>query len=328
MDEGRRRHYGAFYGLDELPGGEARHTRRGGGTGEPPGGQSGDGHRPRVAVYGNCQAEALRVSIDTAGVVDSVRMPPVHELTEEDLPHLDRVLGWADVLVAQAVADGYRDLPLGTAQVADRMRPEARVVRAPNYFCTALYPEQVLVRHEDPGVVDPPVVPYHDVRRIGRAAGWSGPWEAPEEAVVQGTVETLAELRRREDAQGSVRISDVVRAAGAECGWTVDHPGNTVLLQLATRVLDQIGGEGFGDGVHDPGRVLLSAVFTPLRPEVLSALGLDQSHHRGGWLINGDEVSDDEVGAAHEEFYATHPKVVEVGIAKKGEVLRRLGWQP
>ena len=40
--EGRRRHYGAFYGLEELP----------------------DGDRPRLAVHGNCQAEALRVAVE------------------------------------------------------------------------------------------------------------------------------------------------------------------------------------------------------------------------------------------------------------------------
>ena len=82
--DGRTRHYGQFYGLEPLPA-----------TG-----------RPRLAVFGNCQAEALRVSIDTAGVVDSVRMPPVHELEPHDLAHLDRVLSWVDVLVAQAVGDG------------------------------------------------------------------------------------------------------------------------------------------------------------------------------------------------------------------------------
>lgn len=322
MDEGRRRHYGAFYGLEELPGGAEA------------------GGRPRLAVYGNCQAEALRVSIDTAGAVDSVRMPPVHELTEEDLPHLERLLGWVDILVAQAISDNYRGMPLGTAEVSSRLRPEARVVAAPNYFSTVLYPEQVLVRHEDPGVVDPPVVPYHDVRRIGQAAGWSGPWEVPADAIRAGARASLAELERRERDQGSLVISDVVRSAGAAGGWTVDHPGNPVLLTLAQRVVDEIthpdrtvdrdgsvGADALAATVSDPGRVLLSSVMTPLRPEVLDALDLD-GEPREGWVVDGAPLSDEEVGEAHLRFYAEHPRVVEVGIEKKGEVLRSLGWAP
>ena len=55
---------------------------------------------------------------------------------------------------------------------------------------------------------------------------------------------------------------------------------------------------------------------------------LDVSAAREHWVVRGEEVPDEEIGAAHEEFYATHPRVVEVGIDKKGEVLRRLGWTP
>lgn len=303
-DEGRRRHYGAFYGLEELPG----------------------GGRPRLVVWGNCQAEALRVCLETAGVVDSVRLPPVHELEPEDLPHVERVLAWADVLVAQTVGEGYRGMPLGTLEVASWLRPASRLVRIPNYFSTVLYPEQVLVRHDDPGVVDPPVVPYHDVRRIGLAAGWTGPAEVPATAVREGARASVAELERRERLQCSLVISDVVRAVGAEAGWTVDHPGNPVLLTLAARVLDQVEPEA-GDGVHDPGRVLLSSVLTPLRPEVLDALGV-RAQPRLSWMVGGAEVADEVVGRAHQEFYASHPRVVEVGLAKKGELLRRWGWRP
>ena len=45
------------------------------------------------------------VGIWTADALDTVRVPPVHELEEEDLPHLQRVLNWADVVLAQAVQD-------------------------------------------------------------------------------------------------------------------------------------------------------------------------------------------------------------------------------
>lgn len=304
VEEGRARHYNVFYGLQPLP----------------------EGGAPLLAVLGNCQAEALRVCVQTSDRVASVRMPPVHELVAQDVPHLERLLARVDVLLAQQVADDYRGLPVGTAQVAARLRPGSTVVRLPNYFSTVLFPEQVLVRHED--VTDPPLVPYHDVRRLGRAAGWRGPWLAPAPAVREGAAASLAELERREREQRSLVISDVVRAAGAQAGWTVDHPGNPVLVALGRRALDAaLPGSGAGAAVTDPGRTLLASVLSPLREEVLAALGLP-GEPRPTWRVEGREVDDDEVGAAHEEFYAAHPRVVEVGVAKKADVLRRLGWAP
>ncbi|OLT18259.1 hypothetical protein BJF86_02625 [Serinicoccus sp. CNJ-927] len=304
-DEGRRRHYGVFYGIDPLP----------------------DEGLPLLAVHGNCQAEALRVAVGTSGRVSGVRLPPVHELVESDLPHLWRLLERLDVLVAQPVGADYHGMPLGTAQVATRLPEGARVVRVANYFSEALYPEQVLVRHEDEEVVDPPVVPYHDVRRLGLAAGWSGPATLPAEAVRQVAADSGAELRRREQAEGTLPVSDLVAEAGARAGWTVDHPGNEVLLGLAQRVVDDIGGDTPRARVSDPGRVLLSSVRTPLRAEVLQALGLP-GEPREHWLVDGEEVTDEEVAQAHLEFYARHPRVVEVGLAKKGARLAALGWRP
>ena len=80
---GRRLHYGEFYGLRPLP---------------------PDDGRPLVVVHGNCQAESLRVLL--AGSLRSVRVPPVHELERDDLPHLRRTLAHASVLLSQPVRPG------------------------------------------------------------------------------------------------------------------------------------------------------------------------------------------------------------------------------
>lgn len=309
-DEGRRRHYGGFYGTEDLP----------------------DTGRPLVLIHGNCQAEALRVALETADALDTVRVPPVHELEQDDLPHLQRVLDRADVLLAQAVQDDYRGMPLGTSQLASRSGG-ARVVALPNYFSRTLFPQQVLVRGE--GIGDPPVVPYQDVRRIGRAAGWSGPWEPPAELVGARAEAGREELRRREREQGSLVISDVAETAGADAGWTVDHPGNPVLLALAQRVLDHlvdVGDLDRRDGgvpqVADPGRILLASVQTPLSPVVLEALGLDVSEARPAWVVDGRTVPDEEVDEAHAAFYEEHPVVVETGLRKYADLLTAWGWRP
>ena len=100
---GRRLHYGEFYGL--------RPARK-------------DDGRPLVVVHGNCQAESLRVLL--GGSMRSVRVPPVHELERDDIPHLRRTLARASVLLSQPIQPDYRELPLGTAQVTAALPPGAQ----------------------------------------------------------------------------------------------------------------------------------------------------------------------------------------------------------
>jgi hypothetical protein len=66
--------------------------------------------RPLGLVHGNCQAEALRVLLAGSPTLpwQLLRVPPVHELEAGDLPHLDRLLAGATLLLAQPVRDGYR----------------------------------------------------------------------------------------------------------------------------------------------------------------------------------------------------------------------------
>ena len=123
QDDGRRRHYGDFYGLTELP------------------------DLPLFAVYGNCQAESLRVLLHGAleGQWHGVRMPPVHELTREDLPHLHALLPRLGLFVTQPVAPGYRGLPLGTDDVVPRLGSRVEVVRVPAMRWSAFMPTLAIV---------------------------------------------------------------------------------------------------------------------------------------------------------------------------------------
>src|ERR1700712_1681044 len=95
----RARHFGDFYGL--------RSARE-------------EDSRPLWLVVGNCQAEALRLVLD--GVHDrpssTVRIPPVHELGHSDLGPLRDLLKRASALLCQPIRAGYRDLPVGTAELA------------------------------------------------------------------------------------------------------------------------------------------------------------------------------------------------------------------
>ena len=306
-DQARREHYGEFYGLRDLP-----HR-----------------DRPLLVVLGNCQAEALRICLTSTGgdpAVDTVRVPPVHELTGEDVPHLQTLLGRVDVLLAQPVRPDYRGLPVGTEQVADRLDAGAELVMLPSVYYGGLYPYQAMV-HVD-GIGDPPVVPYHDLRSLAAAAGLEGgpsALSADERRAAYRLVATssLTELGRRERQHDTVPVSDVVAGAGADAGWTVNHPGNTVLRALADRVRDRLRLPG---RAVDPGRVLLRSVRTPLLPEVAEALDLPDADTGPDWVVDGSPVRDADVALEHAAFYAQHPRLVAAGLERHRERLRTLGW--
>lgn len=289
-DDGRRAHYGEFY--DRPPAG------------------------PVGLVHGNCQAEALRVLLGSG----FVRIPPVHELTAADLPHLHGLLVRCTMLVGQPVRDGYRDLPLGTAELAARLPRGARVVRVPVIRYTGLHPYAAIVRHPDDMARVPPVVPYHDLRTLAAAAG-RPPTGPPGAGVVREIARlSVAELARRERGT-DVGVSDLLADLGAAAAHTLNHPGNPVLIGLARRVQDAMG---LPVDAADPGRDLLGGIRAPLSADVVDALGLDVAA-RPHWTVDGAPVDDVVVRDAQLAWYGTHPQWVAAGLDRHGERMELLG---
>jgi len=326
--DGRTRHYGAFYGLAEAP-------------------IPADGRRI-VVLYGNCQAEAVRVLLAGSAAAEllTVRIPPVFELTRADLPHLEALLARVDVLLAQPIRDDYRDLPLGTAQVADRLRPGAQVLRWPVVFDIGLLPFQAVIRDPDDPTREPPVVPYHDLRTLAGMAAGRDRWDTEvEPAAFRAVAATSrAELARRESAGCDLGVSDLLERPAAGDFNTINHPGNRLLIELARRVQ---GALGLPAAAADPGRVLLGEVITPGDPRVRAALGVaapaaaaDDSAGSpaadgpaatavdgpvGDWRVQGRSVSPQTVRQQQEQFYRDHPAVVAAGLEREHDRLVTLG---
>ncbi|MGN7132713.1 WcbI family polysaccharide biosynthesis putative acetyltransferase [Rhodococcoides corynebacterioides] len=303
--DARTRHYGHFYGIDDIP-----------------------TDRPLWIVLGNCQAEALRVVLDTVADAPftSVRMPPVHELTESDVAHLEALATHAQVLLAQPVRSGYRDLPIGTDDVAAHLPSGARVLRWPVFRYAGLFPFQAIVRDPADPSRDPPVVPYHDLRTVRAAAlglSETDDWDVPidDETVRWIADRSLAELRRRESAACDVTISDAVPGYGAAAAHTINHPGNPVLIELATRILRALDVPATP---ADPGRTLLDSVHTPFDPRVLSVLD-PEAPPALDWTVHGETRSADEVHRAQLRWYAEHPAVIDAAVDRHDDVLARLG---
>lgn len=283
----RQAHYAEFYGLAPLP-------------------------DDFGVVLGNCQAESLRIVMD-APERRFVRVPPVHEMTAEDAERLHDVVGAAHSVVTQPIRDDYRELPLGTRQIA--AVTSARVLTVPPVRFGGLHPFQAAIRV--PAVEgDPPIVAYHDVRTLAAAAGLAvASALSPDDvrAVGRSTVDVL----RTREAAADVAVSDLFDTVTADHARTINHPGNAIWLPLGARVLDALGAPG---GVTDPGRPLLDAVRAPLAPEVVEAWSLPDAP-RAHWLVNGAEVDNAEVRAAHTAWYAANPAFVAAAVTRLAPLL-------
>lgn len=283
---------------------------------------------PLWLVVGNCQAEALRLILD--GVPGrpyrTARIPPVHELQAEDLPFLRTLLAETTVLVSQPIRQNYRGLPIGTADLAAAARPGTSVVRWPVIRYAGLYPFQVIVRHPADRSVTPPVVPYHDLRTVAAARDGldvEDPWdvEVGAEAIRAVADASVAELARRERRDTDVGVSDVLLRHGVDAAHTINHPGNPVLLDLASRIL---GLRGVTATPVAPPRTLLSSVYAPLEERVLRAHGIT-APVRTQWQLGNEEISPQQVHRTQLRWYRDNPDYISLAAERHGHVMELLG---
>ncbi len=277
-----------------------------------------DGERV-VLTIGNCQTESLRVVLPREAGLLTVRTPPVHELTETDAAQLHAWMARADLVALQPVRDDYRGLPVGTRQLLRANAVRARVAVVPIIRFAGLYPRQLIVRPPSDTSLTPPLVPYHDAAVLLEAAGRSLP-PLTRSAVRAVTDLSLAELRTRELAHGTVRASDLFDAPSFELMRTINHPGNPIWAALAARVLETWGVDA---PPHDPGRPLLDSVHAPREQAVIDAFDL-QTDARADWIVDGTPVPTEQVRRAHLAWYAEHPDAVAAGLARHEPTLRAL----
>jgi hypothetical protein len=305
---GRVRHYESFYSSDNGQGVGSR----------------SDGI-PNVLVYGNCQAEAVRILLASSSrsPLRTIRIPPVFELTPSDMPFLRRVAGSSQLLLSQPVSDDYHDLPLGTRQVAAMMPPGGAVVRWPVVQYSGLHPWQAIVRDPADGARNPPIVPYHDLRTLASArTGDDRHAVVPSSASILAAGEaSRAELQRRELRDCDVAVSDLLQQPVLGDLSTINHPGNRILLELGRRLQQAIGYEA---DVVDPGRTLLGQVVAPVEDSVAHARQLTVSPV-ASWWVSGATVSRATIRAAQMRWYADHPAVVQAGWNRHRAAIDLLG---
>jgi hypothetical protein len=285
-NDARTRHYGHFYGLTDP-----------------------DDTGPVCVVIGNCQAESLRIVLGSDALT-TVRMPPVHELTAADMPHLERWLERADVVISQPIRDDYHGLALGHRQTAAHAG-RARSVLVPVIRYAGLYPWHVIVRPPADASLVPPLVEYHDLRTVALAAGLrTRPLTSA--LVRQVSEHSLEQLTVRESHYDTIRVSPLFRQPTFDLMRTINHPGNAVWAALAAEVFDVLHLDA---EPQDPGRPLLDAVHAPRDPVVIATWGLDEPATES-WVVDGRSVAADDVERAHLEWYRARPDVVEAALTR------------
>jgi hypothetical protein len=298
------------------------------------------GAKPRgrlCVVYGNCQAEPLRVllnrSSEFADRYEAVRIPAVHEISASQLAKLERVLRAASLIIAQPVKDDYRGLPLGTNQVVALAPRDCSVIRFPALYYDALYPLQVNVIVDDWLAAAAPMTVHHDLRTLCAAANGLSPGEGvrwvshyrPPEAALRSAAEQAAATVRRRESMTDIRVLDRITAtpqAHARSFFTVDHPTRLVLQYLATSVCDLLGLPA-GSDAHD-GREPLGAFRAPLEQTVIDVLGL-AGDPTSDWVIKGRQVSMEEVIRLHLAWYQERADVVDAGRREHADRIAAFG---
>lgn len=297
------------------------------------------GRAPIALVYGNCQAEALRrILLSHPGMARTfhlLRVPAVHEITRRELALIQRLLPRVEVLIAQPVKSDYRDMPLGTEQVVDRIARGATVVRYPVAFFEGVFPFHVYVnRDAGPIASSAPITDYHDLRILHAAGqGWDAAtttaWLAGlrlDPGWIRRNAEaSLAELGRRE-AELTVRLSAAIqRPENLTTSFhTINHPTNTLVTQLAQQVLAHLG-YGDAERVRQSRQTYLDHLKAPREPQILRALGTEPDPAEPQtWCTSAGTYSMADVVEAHLGLYAADPQLLAAGLAKHRDRLAAL----
>lgn len=276
-----------------------------------------------LTVVGNCQAESTRKLLASSGVFDSERIAPVHELTAEDMEWFGHRIAHTDVLVTQPIRDNYRDLPLGTSQLLTQLPRGAVHVVVPVLRFDALMPYQAIIRDPIDPSLNPPVVPYHDLRILAAAARGhrTAVTVTPTpEALRQAAAMSIEQIRAREQRHGAVVISDFLETTPL---WhTVNHPDNATLVELAARILRELKVDA---PVQAPDYEMLGMLDAPIERAAATTLGVEvagrtQWIHRDTGVIPHDEIIRQQL-----EFYRQRPQLIEHGLLRHADRLANLG---
>ena len=293
---------------------------------------------PLCLLYGNCQAEALRVLLERSPTFRSAfrtqALPSVHEAAQRDVKTIRRLISRASLVIGHRVRDGYHGLALGLDETLRAARDDVRVMTIPVLWYDGVYPFQIHVRDQQGNTVNAPYSVYHDLRFLYcAAAGWSLErslaWLGDLEPSAGGIQALAARARTallKHEQDVDVRVAErLLRPAlHGRSFVTVNHPTNVALAEVSAQIHAQLGLP------YEPiqaGEDLLGVIRTPLEPSVIAALKL-RAKPREDWTLNGCQTTVAHVLTAHLSWYARNPGLAQHALTDHEERIQTLGLAP
>lgn len=291
---------------------------------------------PRIIIWGNCQADALRSLLASAPRFatryELIRIPGAHEVSLRQLRQVQRLVATAEIVVTQKIRNDYRRMPIGTEQILAHAPSRVRVITYPSMFYAGLHPYLVYVHATgELGTPAPMTEGYHDLRFIAAAgagvadadaARWLADNPGDPGELRRYAAEGVGELARREKSMDA-KVAHMIEALGDRAFWTVNHPSNAILAAAANQIATQVGFDAAIPHEHLADE-LLSDVVAPVHEDVRSGLGLPAAGPRE-WRVGGAVIQDHELMRAHLAYYRARPEVLEVALDEHEGLLRRFG---
>jgi hypothetical protein len=107
--------------------------------------------------------------------------------------------------------------------------------------------------------------------------------------------------------------------------WTMTHPTNRMLAEMARAVLGRLGLEG---EVLAPEREYLAERCAPIEVAVADAYGWPATAVRAEWIVRGDVVAQRDLLAGQLAFYRSRPDVVADSLVRHATRIAALGLHP
>ena len=207
----------------------------------------------KIIVIGNCQSTILQTIIKTS--LNEVNVPPikeVHLIQKSDIDNLYTELASSDIVICQLIQDNYRNLPIGTNQIAEKLSPSTKMVIIPNIYFNAYFPNFIYIKNEkgqtvtfdsskykgfpsdyyDSMIIAAILLKYdlRDILNIYKTK-LKNKWG------IDNLTKSFIELKKREsncDIHISKYLKDNYRKK--QLFWTFNHPANDVFFHLTQQI--------------------------------------------------------------------------------------------